>query len=587
MDPPFVNPALVRLAASRLNGVLPRLQPEVEYFFKHALIQEAIYESLLLSRRRELHRHVGEAIETLFVDRLEEYYGLLAYHYARAEDWAKSQEYLFRAGDQAGRLAADAEALAHYQQAVAAHTRVFGDRWDPLQRAALERKMGEALFRRGEQQQAREHLRSALAHLGSPYPASDLEVRLGLLRQLGRQARHRLLPARLPKPDADVEAAVEEQAWIYEQLAWMDYFTDPERCLLDALLRLNFSEDHGFALGIAGASMAVGVVCDVLGAFSFAGGYHHRAVALAEALGHPLAIGHACLGIGYHEHHHLGDWATAQDHYRRGAAAYWQAGHLHGWGAINWKLTGLLRLAGSLAAGRELGAELVRVGQEGADHQVWGWGLQELGRISWQTGRLKEAESYLLQARELLESVPDHASVAAVGSDLGQCYLRQGRPDEAREALEASVRLIDERNLRDFLCTPVRNGLAEVYLLDAEQASRSERAAALNRAERACQAALKQSRLVREGAPAAERLHGTLRWLAGQRAGAERWWRRSFETAETLGVPYELGLTCLEIGRRLEDRKERRRAVGIFTELGAETDLARAQSLLGLALPEL
>ena len=48
-----------------------------------------------------------------------------------------------------GAMAADAEALAHYQQAMAAYARAFGDRWDPLQRAALERKMGEALFRRG------------------------------------------------------------------------------------------------------------------------------------------------------------------------------------------------------------------------------------------------------------------------------------------------------------------------------------------------------------------------------------------------------------------------------------------------------
>ena len=100
--------------------------PELEYIFKHALAQEATYESILLQKRRELHAAVGQAIETLFADRLEEFYSLLAYHYAKAEAWEKAQEYLFKAGDQAGRMAADAEALAHYQQAMAAYARLWG-----------------------------------------------------------------------------------------------------------------------------------------------------------------------------------------------------------------------------------------------------------------------------------------------------------------------------------------------------------------------------------------------------------------------------------------------------------------------------
>ena len=95
--------------------------PELEYIFKHALVQEATYESILLQRRRELHRRVAVAIETLFADRLEEFYSLLAYHYSKAEDWEKAQEYLFKAGDQAGSIAADAEALAHYEEAIDAY----------------------------------------------------------------------------------------------------------------------------------------------------------------------------------------------------------------------------------------------------------------------------------------------------------------------------------------------------------------------------------------------------------------------------------------------------------------------------------
>ena len=110
--------------------------PELEYIFKHALVQEVTYESILLQRRRDLHREVAAAIESLFASRLDDFYGLLAYHYTKAEDWQKAQEFLFKAADQAGGLAADEEALEHYEQALDAYTRAFGEKWDPFERAA-------------------------------------------------------------------------------------------------------------------------------------------------------------------------------------------------------------------------------------------------------------------------------------------------------------------------------------------------------------------------------------------------------------------------------------------------------------------
>lgn len=136
---------------------------------------------------------------------------MLAYHYARAEAWEKAQTYLFKAGDQAGRVAADAEALTHYRQALAAYTRVFGDRWDPVQRAILNRKIGEALFRRGDHHQALEYLQRALRYLGGPFPTSPWGIRLDIVRQLVRQVRHWVFPGFVLKPPTDrVEPAEED-----------------------------------------------------------------------------------------------------------------------------------------------------------------------------------------------------------------------------------------------------------------------------------------------------------------------------------------------------------------------------------------
>jgi tetratricopeptide (TPR) repeat protein len=101
-----------------------RLFPELEYIFKHALIQEVAYNSLLHKRRRELHEKIGKAIEQIYADRLEEFYGMLGYHYSKSENHEKAYHYLVQAGDIAARLYAYAEARLHYTRALEALARL-------------------------------------------------------------------------------------------------------------------------------------------------------------------------------------------------------------------------------------------------------------------------------------------------------------------------------------------------------------------------------------------------------------------------------------------------------------------------------
>ena len=92
--------------------------PELSYTFKHALTQEVAYSTLLVERRRALHRLVGAAIEELHADRLTEHYEALAHHFLEAQDWAKALDYLAKAGDKAAAVYANQEALAFYGQAI-------------------------------------------------------------------------------------------------------------------------------------------------------------------------------------------------------------------------------------------------------------------------------------------------------------------------------------------------------------------------------------------------------------------------------------------------------------------------------------
>jgi class 3 adenylate cyclase/tetratricopeptide (TPR) repeat protein len=97
-----------------------RLFPELEYTFKHALTQQVAYESLLQERRRALHGHIVEALETLYPDRLADQVERLAHHALRGEVWGKALPYFQEAGAKAAARSAYWQAVACFEQALIA-----------------------------------------------------------------------------------------------------------------------------------------------------------------------------------------------------------------------------------------------------------------------------------------------------------------------------------------------------------------------------------------------------------------------------------------------------------------------------------
>ena len=113
----------------RLEGLLQELKKleivyelglleEPAYIFKHAVIQDVAYNSLLKGRRRELHCAVGYAIEELYADRLAEHSEELAHHFSHGEEWPKAFEYLVGSGDRAKDAFANQTALDFYRRAL-------------------------------------------------------------------------------------------------------------------------------------------------------------------------------------------------------------------------------------------------------------------------------------------------------------------------------------------------------------------------------------------------------------------------------------------------------------------------------------
>jgi ABC-type transport system substrate-binding protein/class 3 adenylate cyclase len=109
-------PALTEL--QRLDLIYEKSRrPNPEYRFRHGLVQEVAYSSLVESKRRKLHKRVGEALEDIYRESPEEAYALLARHFSEADEPEEAVEYLLKAGDAARAIYADKEALEHYRKA--------------------------------------------------------------------------------------------------------------------------------------------------------------------------------------------------------------------------------------------------------------------------------------------------------------------------------------------------------------------------------------------------------------------------------------------------------------------------------------
>ncbi len=117
---------LTRLETTQLVRRLDEL--DMVYLFKHALVQDTAYASLLKNERKRLHRAIGETLEREYPNAVQENAALLTKHFLEAGDDAKILEYATCAGDAEARVFAKAEAIEHYRAALDAALRLDAER---------------------------------------------------------------------------------------------------------------------------------------------------------------------------------------------------------------------------------------------------------------------------------------------------------------------------------------------------------------------------------------------------------------------------------------------------------------------------
>jgi len=476
---------------------------EERYVFRHALAQEVAYDSLLVQRRKMLHRHIGQAIEQVYADWLSEHTEHLAHHFLHGEEWSKAVRYLRQAGAKAAALCANAEAVALLRRAL----------------RALERTP-ESPERTEQAIDLRLELRPPLLQLGRLHEVLSLSHEAERMAQLLGDA-HRL--ARVytylinyhylkGEPDLAIEygercltigeagndAAL--QALARQYMGHCDHvqgrYRRAELILKQNLERLEATRGEdavtGGSVSYVASSAWLAFTFAELGEFDGAHTYLDKARRAAEASGHAYSqtIAWTLSGLVWLRRGHL---EQAVGPLERSLEAC-RAKHLAVWQPIPSSLLGLaLALLGRLEEGlplleagvarseelgvkaylalwtTHLGEGLLAAGQTdramavahraldlARAHKERGhraWALRLLGKICSRSENLRfdSAQEHYTEAIDLATELEMRPLFARCNFELGRLWLRMGDRRAAAECLSRAAALLREMDLRWWL----------------------------------------------------------------------------------------------------------------------------------------
>jgi class 3 adenylate cyclase/tetratricopeptide (TPR) repeat protein len=350
-----------------------------EFSFKHALLRDVAYETVLKRQRAQYHSRVAEWLDRVSGERRGEYLPIIAEHYEKAGEADRASKALIEAGDHALRLSAFSEAFRFFQRAL---NLVPGERRRDL--AYLQVRIGEIFLRSGEYGDALKYTEKALAVAGSLsegnllasslYQAGQIYAEMGnypqaetcflqalsISRALGPRGEETLgrvlyglgnVHWRLGKLDSAFEHCAESRD-ISHRVADMNTHMlalnrlgvlsglrgDPieeerlYRQVLSLAVSLGNRERAGLALNNLGA------LADEKGDYKKAQDYYLQAMQMAREISAQQSIALYLINLA-HSEIRLGDFGSALEHLREGLAL---ADHLK---AYPWVLTGVIFFA--------------------------------------------------------------------------------------------------------------------------------------------------------------------------------------------------------------------------------------------------
>jgi transcriptional regulator with AAA-type ATPase domain/tetratricopeptide (TPR) repeat protein len=480
-----------------------RLEPDLEYAFKHALTHEVTYGGLPHARRCELHARIVGAIETLYRDRLGEHTERLAHHAFRGEMWEKAFDYLRRAGNRAAARSAYNEAIVLLEQALLALGHVaeshetiehaidirfelrtafqgigkFVENIDLLRKAEAlasalddQSRLGRvscyssvSLFLTGDYDEAIASARRALAiaeRLG------DSSIRIVALQYLGMiyqmlgdfRPSGELLSKSLNALRGDLRSqtlgqtalpSVQCRAWLGHGMAEQGKFAEGVAMVEEGL---RIAEELAQPYSLALACFGVGVVHLLYGNYLKAIGPLERGLGFCEDLSflNWLPRIATCLGTAYARSQRIDDALPLLEQAVEVSAST-RTAWPHSLSLINLGAAWLLaeRLADADRVARQAFDQARRRKERGLE----AWSLRLLGEIAsrYDSRAVDEATEHYRRSGALAEQLGMRPLVAHCHLGLGKLYRRTGKRQEAGEHLTTATAMYRDMDMHFWL----------------------------------------------------------------------------------------------------------------------------------------
>jgi tetratricopeptide (TPR) repeat protein len=556
-------------------------QHEPAHAFRHAVIQESLYQSLSFAQRRSLNRAAAEHLEASHADRAS-IVARLAFHYSEAEMAPEAMSALLAAGKQALDAYANREAVRFLARSLEFPEAARRPR---LERVQTHRHLCEAHYALTEYAKSRQTAAEALRAAGCRVPDGTLRGIAAELVTLWRQAlREALTGRRAAALEADAREA--RVAACYALGSVMSVFAFEGEALASArgaLQVYNMGAAVEPSAVTSGGRLGYGMLLSRLGWWGRAEPMLRRAVREAEASGDVLHVIQAYALFGQ-QWTGVGDFEQAVKWLDRADTL---ASDL---GTSLWRHRTKLELSNALMClGRyeecmrqtELGGRIAL----DAEPKTFGIFLAKQAVALLRLGRDDEAQPLLdeglARSREHSAALP---LFVAFGG-LAELHLRRGDPEAALAAAREAERIALTEKGADAFFPSVHGhaGICHVYLelwgLARETGGSPPvlpLAEARAGARRACRLLAAFSRIYPSARPLHDLMEGRRQHLLGRAARAERRWRRAAAGAEATGQPHESALARLWLGLHGPEQEraaQLERAAATFSRYGMAYEL--------------
>jgi tetratricopeptide (TPR) repeat protein len=402
--------------------ILPKTNDlEDEYTFRHILMSDAIYSTLLRRERSILHGQVGEAIEQIYSDRLESQIELLANHYRWSPQLDQALHYLILAGQKAARNNIHVQARQYFEAALELLPQVDHQ---AAQEIDVCRGLGDELVFFGDYASARQEYQDALRVAAERINGNSAKMCCALHRNIAktheRQGDYDQALVHLQMGQEALSHSSDpllvERAQIWNDIGWIHF------------RRANFSDAQELlekALRLVEASDAYDVIASIY-----------------NRLG----------GVAYNQ----GDWGRAANYLRKSIAIRESIGDVVGL-ATSFNNLGLLEIEmgefSSALVNLTRGYELkTRLGQSEGIAMT----LNNLGWLRIDRGELEEAKKALDEALEMARQIGYESLLRLILKNFGKLYLASQEWEKARQVLCETTSALKELGSDDQLVDTYR-----------------------------------------------------------------------------------------------------------------------------------